>query len=138
MKDLYLQLGINPDAGKNDIEAAMVEHPELADVAAILLNESKRATYNRTVSTIRSIGMLRHRLGLDNENSWFVEHCPDFAPSLQPKKYTAQAQPDAGVATAAARTHPGQTSSNKTKSWFKLLAIGMGIAAVLLFLISVL
>lgn len=137
MKDLYLQLGINPDASKSDIEAALTQHSELADAAAILLNESRRAAYNRTVSTIRSIGMLRHRLELDHDNSWFVEHCPDFAPRLHTKKYTAQAQPDTDIA-AAEGAHPGQTRSDKTKSWFKALLIALGIAAALLLFISVL
>jgi hypothetical protein len=130
MKDLYLQLGINPNASQSDIEAAVANHPDLADTAAILLNDSRRAAYSRTVSTVRSIGMLRHRLGLDNDESWFIEHCPDFAPRLHVKKYAAQAQPVADASTV--NTQSGQTDTNKSGTWLKVLLLGAGIAALLL------
>lgn len=137
MKDLYLQLGINPEASQSDIEAAFRQHPELEDTAAILLNESRRTAYSRTVSTLRSIGMLRHRLGLDAENSWFVERCPDFAPRLHIKKYVTRPQPVAAGETAAPATTgnaPEKAGGNKTRPWLKVLMTGLVIAAVLLLL----
>ena len=136
MKDLYLQLGIHPNAGQSDIETAFEQRPELASAEAILLNEPRRAAYNRTVSTVRSIGILRHRLELDNDNSWFVENYPDFTPRLHTKKYAAQAQLAAeSEATLAASHQPGPASSQHSRSWLKVLTLGIGIAAVLLLLI---
>lgn len=134
MKDLYLQLGINPDASHSDIEAAFERRPELAESRVILLNESRRAAYNRTVSTMRSIGMLRHRLGLDNNNSWFVDNCPDFAPRLHSKKYAAQAQADEDIPQESPAT--ATTRSTRSTPWLKVLLLGTGIAALLLLLIS--
>jgi hypothetical protein len=134
MKDLYLQLGIDSNAGRAEIETAVAERPELENAAAILLNESRRAAYNRSVSTIRSIGMLRHRLGLDKENSWFVETCPDFAPRLHIKKYAAQ-QPAAEVtANSSVSSQAEHPPSKQPKPWLKILVVGLVIAALVLLL----
>lgn len=135
MKNLYLQLGIDPQASQDDIEAALQAKPELADAAAILLDESRRAAYNRTVSTLSSIGMLRHRLGLDADQTWFVKTCPDFAPRLHMRKYVAPATPVEESAPAQIAAASGTATqvpvpgSRNNKSWIK--------AAVILFVMAV-
>ena len=90
MKDLYLNLGIDQNASHEEIVEALKDKPELSDCSAILLNAKRRAAYNRTQSTIRSIGMLRHRLNLDKNNSWFLDTCPEFAPKHHTAAFTAK------------------------------------------------
>lgn len=128
MKDLYLQLGIDPHADQSDIEAALRQHPELGDAAAILLNAPRRAAYNRSVSTVRSIGMLRHRLGLDAQSTWFVETCPDFAPRLHLRKYAPPPEVSAKTATA----EPAPTATYNSSSWLKVGLLIVTVAAILL------
>ncbi len=79
MKDLYSKLGIDRGASAKEVQAALEIKPELSDYAMILLDTEKRALYDSTHSTLKMIGELRFRLGLDSGRSWFLEHCPDFA-----------------------------------------------------------
>ncbi len=132
MKDLYLQLGLDPNANSADIEAALQAKPDLSEAAAVLLNESRRAAYNRTVSTIRSIGMLRHRLGLDADSTWFVETCPDFSPRLHVRKYVPTPKPTSETATSA--VEPVSPDTGKRKFW--LYAASIILAVVVLLVLS--
>jgi len=126
MKNLYLQLGLDQNASPNEIEAALQAKPDLGESAAILLNESRRAAYNRTVSTLSSIGLLRHRLGLDTERSWFVATCPDFVPRLATQKQTppsgsqAEAAETAASARNAEMTAPGSRDNGR---WVRIAVI---------------
>lgn len=146
MQDLFLQLGLDPDATRADIESALKAKPEQSAAAEILLNEHRRAAYQRTVSTLRSIGILRHRLDLDRDNTWFVESCPDFAPRLHTRKFAAQppAAPDvaaAGPANTAGDKPVTSSSTGKsahTRAWLKPLLVASAIAAILILLIVLL
>jgi len=80
MKDLYYRLEIDPQASEEEIRAALASKPELSDSSSILLNPARRAEYDETHHTLKTIGLLRHRLGLDTGHSWFLDNCPDFAP----------------------------------------------------------
>jgi hypothetical protein len=82
MKDLYRKLGIEPDASATEIQAALEQNPEISDFAAILLDEHKREGYDEAHAALRAIGVMRHKLGLDTGDTWFVESYPDFAPRL--------------------------------------------------------
>ncbi len=137
MKNLYLQLGLDPHASPTDIEEALRAKPELADAAAVLLDESRRSAYNRAVTTLTSIGMLRNRLGLDADQTWFVKTCPDFAPRLNMRKYVppnpgaeeiVTAATIAASATAAQLPAPG---SRKTRPWILAALIIFATAVVL-------
>lgn len=99
MQDLFLKLGLDPEATSAQILEAIEAKPGQSAAAEILLNDHRRAAYQRTVFTLRSIGQLRHRLGLDNEASWFLETCADFAPRMQSRKYSAKAEPGAETTT---------------------------------------
>ncbi len=135
MKDLYLQLGLDPGASTADIEMALQAKPELGEAAVILLNEPRRAAYNRTVSTLRSIGILRHRLGLDAESTWFAETYPDFVPRLHIKKHVPRMQPKSETAATLATVNPREkTHRNTIRPWLKVLMMGLVIATVLLLL----
>lgn len=141
MQDLYLQLGINPDASAEEIDAAIRKKPQLTAASEILLNPQRRAAYQRTVLTLRSIGTLRHRLGLDNDSSWFLDTCADFAPRLQSRRNVASA-PGAESAPVTATAGVGQSSAASaaaapakttppSRSWVKLLLIAAGVVALL-------
>jgi len=79
MKDYYYKLGIEPDATEAEIQKALAQHPDAGDCSAILLDPEKRSTYDELHSTLTAIAVLRHRLGLDQDESWFLEHCGEFA-----------------------------------------------------------
>lgn len=83
MKDLYLELGIDQQASEADIAASTTSNAGLGDSAALLLDPQRRAVYDSTYTTLKTIGELRHRLGMDANDSWFIENHPDFVPSLK-------------------------------------------------------
>lgn len=94
MQDLYARLGVEQDADKARIVEALRTKPELADRSAILLDAEKRAVYDRARATLKTVGELRRRLGLDRGESWFIRNYPDFA--------RAAVAAGAGARTAAA------------------------------------
>ena len=153
MQDHFLKLGLDPTATSAEILEAIEAKPKLAAAADILLNERRRAPYQRTVSTLRSIGILRHRLGLDNDHTWFIETCPDFAPRLHSRKYAPQSQVAADVTGAAADAAgagqftaatvlPAKSTTPETmpptQAWLKPAIILLAIAAILVLLTLVL
>lgn len=84
MKDLYFKLNIDSNASAEEIAAALSLKPEMGACSSILLDEEKRSVYDRTRSTLSAIGLLRHRLGLNATDPWFVQNYPDFVPRLRP------------------------------------------------------
>jgi len=86
VKDLYSKLGIDRGASAAEVQAALEAKPELSDYAAILLDTEKRALYDSTYSTLKMIGELRFRLGLDSGRSWFQEKYPDYGPGQNSAK----------------------------------------------------
>ncbi len=137
MKNLYLQLGIAPNSSPGEIEAALQAKPELGDAAQVLLNDARRAAYNRTIATLSSIGMLRHRLGLDTDQSWFVETCPDFAPRLNLRKFVpatpaaAQSLQAENPSNSSAWSQMPVPGSHNNKRWIKVVLIVFAMAVVL-------
>jgi len=136
MHDLFLRLGVSTDASNDDIAAAIESKPHLATASEILLNPQRRAAYQRTVFTLRSIGELRHRLGLDNEASWFQETCGDFSAHAQARKFTAKAEVAAVEPVAATPAHAAHDAATRPPNrWMKPL---LAIAAMLLMLLTLL
>lgn len=84
MKDLYLRLGLETDAGREAIEQAARSSGDSEAVATILLSDKRRAAYNHCHATLTAIGNLRKRLKLDDEDNWFTEECADFVPRKKP------------------------------------------------------
>jgi len=104
MKDLYYLLGIEPQAGEEEIRAALASKPALADCSGILLDPARRGEYDEVHHILKTIGLLRHRLGLDTGHSWFLDNCPDFAPrKAPPTGRTQPVQAAAGVQQAEER-----------------------------------
>lgn len=140
MKDLYRRLGIEPQSSDEEIRAALESRPAMQGCSGILLDPARRAAYDETHHILKTIGLLRHRLGLDTGHSWFLDNCPDFAPRRGPAAGNGQAaQPQAdaqrgeeqraapsGAAAPTAEARPG-----------KALPLALGIiglvAAALLF-----
>jgi len=110
MKDLYRKLGVNKAATHAELEEAFRQNRDLADYASILLNEQKRAVYDRAHSALTMIGALRQRLDLDSDGSWFVEQHADFAPAARRQQPAV-----AGSAASAERTDsPSATAPGAT------------------------
>lgn len=102
MKDLYARFKIDREASTAVLSGKLKDLSEAKPYAPVLLNEEKRALYDRTHATLKAIGLLRHRLGLDSDSSWFVENCPDFSVGFGP----SMSVPAAGESAAAQPPRP--------------------------------
>lgn len=122
MRDLYRRLGLDPTATEEEIAAALEEHPDLQGYSAILLDEERRALYDRVHATLKMIGTLRFRLDLDKSDAWFIQRHPDFA--IMPKPILGAAAEDTGDDEAA-----GHASRRKKKRMRKRLLLAL-LAAV--------
>ena len=147
MKDLYAQLGVNADASAGEIAAAGMTSPEAGACALILANEEQREAYDRTHATLKSIGVLRHRLGLDSGDSWFLANYPDFAPRFRSAIATGKPAAAPGDPALAEQTRSESLQQTRVaeavtvqapakSSW--LVPIGVGAAIVILLIALVL
>jgi hypothetical protein len=112
MKDLYARLGIGPDASAGEVVEAGQASPEAGACAQVLADATQRAAYDRAYSTLKSIGILRHRLGLDSGESWFLSRYPDFAPRFRSAIATGKAK----VEATQTRTMPQVATIEDTRS----------------------
>ena len=108
MKDLYARLGVDQGASQSEVSAALQSRPELADCSPILLNVEKRALYDRAHTALKAIGQLRHKLGLDSADSWFLQNCADYVPR-QRAAITAE-RPAFAAGTSAPRQARGEVA----------------------------
>jgi hypothetical protein len=135
MKDLYAKLGIEPAASPKQIAEALKQKPELAALGTILLNPQKRAVYDGTHFTLKTIGALRQRLGLDGDGSWFLQAHPDFAPSLTTVATTRQAATAADpglLAERVTRVTPAPTEGSSIKGLVIAIFVVAALAALYL------
>ena len=109
MKDLYARLDVQPNADEQELEAALRDEPGMETAAAILLDQEKRARYDRAHATLKAIGVLRQRLRLDTGDSWFLQNCPDFAPGFKPA--AAPAKPEASATVEPTPTERRETAA---------------------------
>ena len=134
MKDLYAALGLNPKSTAAEIAAALKQQPEMAASGTVLMNPKKRAVYDRTHTTLKTIGALRHRLGLDTSETWFLRDHPDFAPGVSSgstAKSSTGPSADTAAKNSAMKPHPSLKSRKKSKTTVKRLALA-AIAAIAL------
>jgi hypothetical protein len=108
MKDLYAKLGIDQGASQSEVAAALQCRPELSACSPILLNVEKRAMYDRAHMALKAIGQLRHKLGLDSGDSWFLQNCADYVPR-QRSAVTAE-KPAAAIGNSAPRPAPNEAA----------------------------
>ena len=140
MKDLYAELGVDPKSSAAEIAEALKRQPGLASAGTILINPKKRAVYDRSHGTLKTIGSLRYRLGLDTGHTWFLQEHPDFAPSMFSDSQTkiSQTSDQAPVSDQPAVEPPARTGKSKkpgnTRQRLILTAV-TAIALVALFLI---
>jgi curved DNA-binding protein CbpA len=131
MRDLYHRLELEPTATEEQIAAALEEHPDLQGYSAILLDEERRALYDRVHATLKMIGTLRFRLDLDKSEAWFIRRYPDFA--IMPKPILGAAEQDTGE--EAAKTASRRKKERRRKRLlFAALAALVVAAAILLVL----
>lgn len=142
MKDLYRKFHIKPDASREEIEAVVLLKPELARQAAILLDENRRARYDRAHAVLTTIGTLRFSLGLDSGDTAFLDRYPDFARGLKPMEkqpgsgITAPREPPAGTKEKDLQPDTGHAGSSRSGPPVLLVvAIAVVIAAVLAILL---
>jgi hypothetical protein len=134
---LYFKLGIEPGAGVEDIAAALELHPEMSAYAPILLDEKKRAAYDRSHAALSAIGELRHQLGLNDGNPWFLEKYTDFARRRRSPSsaQTVQAAVQTSV-PAETREAPRQegegTKGTARYKWLVPVLSGLALIIVLL------
>lgn len=141
MKDLYTELNVDPKSSAAEIAEALKRQPGLASAGTILINPKKRAVYDRSHSTLKTIGSLRYRLGLDTGQTWFLREHPDFAPSMFSDSQTKSTQksvesPDSDK--PAVEAPAGTESTKKSGFTFQRLTLTafavMGLVALFLIL----
>lgn len=151
MKDLYARLGISPEASAEEIVAAGQAGPEAGACARVLADAGQRAAYDRAYSTLKSIGILRHRLGLDSGDSWFLNRYPDFAPRFRSAIASGKARGEGAAPSAVqaaqqapaqnAGSAPGQTkpaSQQPAANSTRLVPVLAAVAAIVLVIALVL
>jgi len=110
VNDLYGKLSVNKAATQAELAEALGRNKHLAAYASVLLNEQKRAVYDRAHSTLTTIGALRQRLGLDSDNSWFVEQYADFSPAARRQR---PATAESSGASAVRPSSPSATTPDR-------------------------
>lgn len=136
MKDLYLHILVEPEASEAELAAAIDAAAEADACRAILLHPLRRAIYNRSYSTLKTIGELRHRLNLDTPDSWFQQNCPDFvhrfksasSPQTPTKAVFETTQPDQKTVTSPPAAQPGKPFPLKNLMWVLLSLTGLILA----------
>ena len=93
MRDLYRRLALERSASPEEIRAALENLPEMKPYSAVLLDEERRAAYDRVHATLKMIALLRFRLDLDKSDNSFIQRYPDFA--IMPKPVASEAAQEA-------------------------------------------
>lgn len=139
MEDLYRKLGLTRDAGVAEITSALEGHQERNDIASILLDERKRAEYDRTHAALMAIGDLRHRLAIDPDYSWFEKNYPDFsAKKILAELSAHDTQPSPEQADEANnRPHPAkpQATARARRTAVFLVLVVVIVAVIVYFLL---
>lgn len=135
MKDLYRKLELDPTATGDEIAAALEKHPELGAYSAILLDEDRRALYDRSHRVLKLIGTLRFRLDLDKSDSWFIVRHSDFA--IMPKPaLTGAPKEAAGDAAPEPRSRRKGKKGRRTGGWLLALVAALVVAAAAVLLLN--
>jgi len=137
MKDLYHMLNIDRDASAGEIAAALQLKPEMNVYSSILLDDGKRAEYDRTHAALKAVGMLRHNLGLDSGAPWFFDNYPDFTPRLRPaasfegSKEVKSEQPPPAMVPGTAQDQGTTAASTEPGKWLVRVLVGIIIVSLL-------
>ena len=135
MKDLYRKLELEPTATRDEIAAALEKHPDLNAYSAILLDEERRALYDRSHQVLKLIGTLRFRLDLDKSDAWFIKRHSDYA--IMPKPVFASAQQQAAGDEAAAPPARGKgRKGRRSRGWLIALVAALVAAAAIVLILN--
>ena len=134
MRDLYRRLALERSASPEEIRAALERLPDMKSYSAILLDEERRAVYDRAHNTLKMIAMLRFRLGLDKSDNSFIQRYPDFA--IMPKPVTSAATQESSGHQGPDKTtqRRDRTRRNGQRWLLPLLLSLIVIGAIVLFL----
>lgn len=134
MRDLYRRLALERSASPEEIRAALERLPEMKPYSAVLLDEERRAAYDRVHTTLKMIALLRFRLGLDKSDNSFIRHYSDFA--IMPKPVASEAAQEASGEQDRDRTKrpQGRMPRNGTRWLLPLLLSLIVIGAIVLYL----
>lgn len=139
MKDWYYRLGIDQGASSTEVAAALDLKPELSACAEILLDDEKREGYDEAHATLTAIGVMRHSLGLDSGDSWFLENCADFAParrSARPSGGSRQPPSDDSTHEKIQGVRPQEPEPSTGTRQPLLLITGVVIAIIVLVMLG--
>lgn len=139
MKDWYHRLGIDQGASSTEVAAALDLKPELSACAEILLDDEKREGYDEVHTTLTAIGVMRHSLGLDSGDSWFLENCADFAParrSARPSGGSRQPPSDDSTHEKIQGVRPQEPEPSTGTRQPLLLITGVVIAIIVLVMLG--
>jgi len=111
MKDLYKRLGISSGASAREIREAISPPASTADTAVlkaaefVLLDQKRRAVYDRTHRVLTTVGDLRSHLGLNFKTFWTRGKLRDFtydlaAPEGRPARRTIRSLRPADIRRA--------------------------------------
>jgi len=134
VRDLYRRLALERSASPEEIRAALERLPDMKSYSAILLDEERRAVYDRAHNTLKMIAMLRFRLGLDKSDNSFIQRYPDFA--IMPKPVTSEATQESSGHQGPDKTtqRRDRTRRNGQRWLLPLLLSLIVIGAIVLFL----
>ena len=134
MRDLYRRLALERSASPEEIRAALERLPDMKSYSAILLDEERRAVYDRAHNTLKMIALLRFRLGLDKSDNSFIQRYPDFA--IMPKPVTSEATQESSGHQGPDKTtqRRDRTRRNGQRWLLPLLLSLIVIGAIVLFL----
>lgn len=100
MKDLYKRIGLRQATNNvSEIERAIAATAVLVPIDAhaarrVLLDPTRKSTYDRTRSTLLIVGQLRHDMGLSHTQNWIRSDCADFDLLHSDKAQPANTQPN--------------------------------------------
>lgn len=115
MKDLYRKLGIEPEASATEVAEALERNLLLSDATSILLDKNRREVYDEVHAALRAIGIMRYQLGLDKDDSWFMQNYSDFVPRLSIYKPPVVSQaPEENISVR--QTKPDATPLRRPKN----------------------
>jgi hypothetical protein len=93
MRDLYSRLGIDTSATPQRIRRAIFSCKDESlkkNASEVLLNESRKKSYDQVHATLTDIGILRVSLGLNQSEHWQGSESEDFKGHKRPQPSTSR------------------------------------------------
>ncbi len=133
MKDFYKHIEADEESTESTIQAAIASksltlEPEVLDAAKfVLLDEQRRAVYDRNRQVLLTIGALRSHLGMNLRPFWARADARDFTYVSAPRRRDQPTDPIAVIRAAS-----GGRRKRVRRRWLKRLAILVVILLVVM------